>query len=265
MYFNFLIFMLLVFDVGNTNISVAVCNGDKIIHKWRIVTSNIENYEDLNIIMSELFKMEHIELSIISNAIMSSVVLGIDEIISEFCFKKNIKLMKLCDNNLNINFDSVVPNWKGYIGEDIICNIVAGKKKFKENFIIIDMGTAITFDIAGKNGLHIGEVIVPDINIALKSMTKNCSLLGNESNKFKYQDFVIGRNTEEAINGGLFFGYIGLIRNIVEKIKEEYGKEMKACLTGGISNIFLHHLNFVNEVDKNLTIKGLIEIWKDNV
>ena len=107
MCFNFLIFMLLVFDVGNTNISVAVCNGDKIIHKWRIVTSNIENYEDLNIIMSELFKMEHVELSIISDAIMSSVVPGIDEIISEFCFKKNIKLMKLRDNNLNINFDSV--------------------------------------------------------------------------------------------------------------------------------------------------------------
>ena len=88
---------------------------------------------------------------------------------------------------------------------EFICNIVAGKKKFKENFIIVDMGTAITFDIAGKDGFHIGEVFVPDINIAMDSMTKKCSLLKNENTKFKYQDFVIGKTTREAINGGIFY------------------------------------------------------------
>lgn len=256
--------MLLVFDVGNTNISIAICNKDEVLYKWRVVTSTVENYLDLDIIISELFKMEKIEFSIISDAIISSVVTGIDKIVSEFCFKKNIKLIKLSDKNTKIEFSSVVDNWREVVGQDIICNVVAGRKKFVENFIIVDMGTTITFDIVGENGLHIGEVIVPDINIALESIINNCSLLKCESTKFKYQDFVIGKNTKEAINGGIFFGYVGLIKNIVEKIKEEYDHEMIVCLTGGISNIFLHHLKFINEVDKNLTIKGLIEIWKNN-
>lgn len=256
--------MLLVFDVGNTNICIAVYDGEKIIHKWRVVTSTIENCRDLDIIMSELCRVENFELSNISEAVISSVVTGICEIVSEFCLNKNIKLLKLKDTNTKIDFESVVSNWRKVVGEDIICNVIAGKKKFKENFIIIDMGTAITFDIVGENGLHIGEVIVPDINIALESMIGNCSLLRNESDKFEYQDFVIGRNTKEAINGGIFFGYIGLIKNIVEKIKEEHGHDMKICLTGGISNIFLHHLHFINEVDKDLTMNGLIEIWKYN-
>lgn len=256
--------MLLIFDVGNTNISLALYNGKEILNKWRIVTDSIRSSDDLNIILTELFSIEKINFSSITDSIISSVVTRINKIVSDFCSKKKIKLMKLSDPNININFQSIVKNYRGIVGEDIICNIVAGKKKFKENFIIVDMGTAITFDIAGKNGFHIGEVFVPDINIAMDSMTKKCSLLKNENTKFKYQDFVIGKTTREAINGGIFWGYIGLIENIIKKIKEEIGHDMTVCLTGGISNIFLHHLPFIEHIDKDLTIEGLIEIWSNN-
>ena len=257
--------MLLVFDVGNTNICVALYNKEKILQKWRIVTESIKSSEDLEIILTELLNLEKIDFSKISEFIMSSVVKRITNIVSELSIKKNKKLLKLSDPSTKIDLQSITgDDYRNIVGEDIICNIIAGKKKFKENFIIVDMGTAITFDVVGKNGFHVGEVIVPDINIALETMVDKCCLLNKEDSKFKYQDFVIGKTTKEAINGGIFWGYIGLIKNIIKKIKREMNCEMEVCLTGGISNIFIHHLPFINNVDPDLTLNGLIEIWKYN-
>lgn len=257
--------MLLVFDVGNTNICVALYDKNKILHKWRIVTESIRNSEDLNIILTELLNLEKIKFSQISEFILSSVVKKITNIISELSIKKSKKLLKLSDPSTKIDFQSVTgDNYRNIVGEDIICNVIAGKKKFKENFIIVDMGTAITFDVVGKNGFHIGEVIVPDINIAMETMVNKCCLLKKEDARLKYQDFVIGKTTSEAINGGIFWGYVGLIKNIIIKIERELNCKMEVCLTGGISNIFVHHLPFINNVDLDLTINGLIEIWKYN-
>lgn len=254
--------MILFLEVGNTNIVAALSDGEKIIYTWRIITETINSPKDFETVIFQLFNLNFTETPSIETVVFSSVVSRFDGLFEEFCLKNKMKILSLKDKNIKIDFETKAEN-PSEVGEDIICNIIAGKKIFEENFIVIDMGTATTFDIAGKNGVHIGEVIVPGAKIMSKSLKENCDLL-NDLTKIDYQPTILALNTEMAINAGIFYGYVGLIKEIIARIKKEYGEEMKVCLTGGMSNVFMFYLDFIENVFPNLTIMGLMEIWKEN-
>ena len=254
--------MLLVFEIGNSKINVAIFKDEEIFKKWKIIDSSIQTIEDFDIIFKKLLSLERIELTDITDVVISSVVPEIQKIIKSFLKLNNMQYLSLDNEKINFNITSPAKDIKE-IGKDILANITAGKERFKENFVIIDLGTAITFDIVGKAGVHIGEVIVPGIILATRALNEHCISLP----KIKFiepQDNIIGKSTIPALNGGIFYGYIGMITNIVEKIRTELDFEPRFYMTGGLAELLINDLPFVSGFYPNLTVEGVKLIWEKN-
>ena len=151
---------------------------------------------------------------------------------------------------------------KNQVGSDRIANAVGAYKKYKTNTIVLDFGTATTFDIVTKNGSYNGGIIAPGVNLSLKSLVRSADQIPIFS--IKKQKKIIGKNTVEALRSGFYWGYVGLINNIVSKIETETKKKYKIIFTGGYADLFKTSIIRSFKIDKNITIDGIIEIFKKN-
>ena len=149
------------------------------------------------------------------------------------------------------------------MGSDRIANAVGVYKKYKLNCIVLDFGTATTFDVVTKNGIYNGGIIAPGINLSLKSLVKSANQIPIFS--IKKQDKIIGKNTVEALRSGFYWGYVGLINNIILKIEKETKKKYKVIFTGGYADLFKTSIKRPFTIDKHITIKGIIEIFRANI
>jgi len=254
--------MILTVDIGNSNVVLAFFKEEEIVYNCRFITrkdeKTSENYEKE---IKDFFQQNNIKNSDIEGLVISSVVPEITDIVKKALEFLSVKTLLVGDDDVNLNIKFQINDSKK-VGSDILMNIVAGKKMFGENFIIVDMGTATTFDIAGKNGDFIGVVIAPGVKLSCKALTDGCSKLPEF--RIELPETSIGTNTKEAMNAGIYFGHIGAIKGITDRIKAEYGQDMKICLTGGMSYKFGKNMNFVDEIDPNLTLKGLKLVWDMN-
>ena len=151
---------------------------------------------------------------------------------------------------------------KNSVGSDRLANAVAAFKKYRSNCIIVDFGTATTFDVVKKEGVYDGGVIVPGIDVSIKSINNSTSKL--PIIKLKKTKIIIGKNTKEALISGFFWGYSGIISNLIKKIEKSSNKKYKIIFTGGYSNIFQGIYKSKVTIDKNLTLEGIAEILKMN-
>ena len=151
---------------------------------------------------------------------------------------------------------------KNQVGSDRIANAVGVYKKYKSNCIILDFGTATTFDVVTKNGSYNGGIIAPGVNLSMKSLVKVADQIPNFL--LKKQKKIVGKNTVEALRSGFYWGYLGLINNIIFKIEKETKKKYKIIFTGGYANLFKKSIIRSFTIDKNITIKGIVEIFKEN-
>lgn len=163
---------------------------------------------------------------------------------------------------MNLHIDIQLKN-KNEVGADRLINAVAAYKKFGGNLIIVDFGTATTFDIVGKNGEYLGGVIAPGINLSLKALHDMTAQLPKIS--IKSQKNVIGKTTIEAMNSGVYFGYISLVEGMIAKIENELGYETIKIITGGLSEIFKEPLrNLIQHHEPDLTLDGLKIAYETN-
>ena len=160
---------------------------------------------------------------------------------------------------LNIKID--LKN-KKIVGADRIVNTVAVKKLYKTPALVIDFGTTTTFDVINNFGNYVGGLITPGINLSLENLFNKTSKLPLV--KFEKRNNVIGKNTKDAIQNGLYWGYIGLVSFIIKKIQTKFKKKLFCISTGGLSKIISKDIKQINVVNDNLTIHGLIEIYKLN-
>ena len=255
--------MILTIDMGNSNIVLSFFKNDKLIKSFRLLTDKEQNEKYYENKLIEAFKENNINLNNIKGIVFSSVVPVLTDTLLKSLKIFNKKIISLNDKNTKTNI-KIRENITRKIGTDIICNIVAGKKLFKENFIIVDMGTATTFDIAIKDGEYVGSIIIPGIKMLAESFHERIKHLPLV--EIKKPEHFIGNTTEESINSGIFYGYLGTIKEIIKQIKNEYkNTKFKICSTGGLSNLFLDkELKFFNKNISNLTDIGLNEIWKIN-
>ena len=172
-----------------------------------------------------------------------------------------IKLREIKEKNINKIVKINIKN-RNQIGSDRIANAVGVYKKYKSNCIVLDFGTATTFDVVTKNGIYNGGIIAPGVNLSLNSLIKSADQI--PAFLIKKQKKVIGKNTLEALRSGFYWGYTGLINNIISKIEKETRTKYKIIFTGGYANLFKTSINRSFNIDKNITIKGLIEIFKEN-
>jgi len=242
--------MIIVGDIGNTETKVCLINkSNKIIKKIIIKTKNINN-NSLSVLLTK-FKLSKMN---IKKVLFCSVVpKAFNQIKKIFYQKLKIKIYELKDLDLK-KMINIKVNYK-QIGSDRLANAlsVIGEKK---NYIILDFGTATTFDVLVKKNYY-GGVIAPGVKLSLKTLSEKASLI--PSINLKKPKKVIGQNTINAVRSGFFWGYAGLIDNIVNLIKKETKKSFEIIITGGFSNLFKKSIKAKVTLNKDITINGLIK------
>tara|TARA_B100000287_G_scaffold213798_1_gene201763 strand:- start:672 stop:1415 length:744 start_codon:yes stop_codon:yes gene_type:complete len=245
--------MYVIGDIGNTETKICVYSTQKKILKKIILKSSLISNSYLKKNLSPIFKKN----VVIKKIVFSSVVPKIFKLI-KFFLLKNFKLKVFEIKELNVNKLIKISVNKKQIGSDRLCNAV-GINDNKNNYIIVDFGTATTFDVIIKNN-YLGGVIAPGVLLSLNTLTSKASLI--PSLKLKKVKNVLGKNTISAVRSGFYWGYIGLVENIIDKISKHTKKKYKLILTGGYSHLFIKSIKRKAYIDKDITIKGLLKITK---
>ena len=246
--------MYIIGDIGNTEVKICLIdNNFKIKKKINIKTKEINNIKIKYNLRSILKKGAKIK-----NIIFSSVVPTVFKQFSSFFnYNLRIKIIEIKKLNLKKLIDIKVN--RKQVGSDRLANSIAAIDK-KNNYIIIDFGTATTFDVI-LNYKYLGGIISPGIHLSLKSLSSRASLIPKIN--LKKISYVIGKNTNEAVRSGFYWGYAGLIENMIKLIKRQTKSNFKVILTGGLADLYKNSINAKCSVDKDLTIKGIIKITKN--
>ncbi len=246
--------MKIIGDIGNTEVKICLINNNfRIKKKINIKTIEIDNYKIKNKLKYFIKYKNNVD-SIIFSSVVPEVYVKLSNFFKLNFKKKIIEIKKLKLSNLiNISVN------KKQVGSDRLANSIAAIDK-KNNYIIIDFGTATTFDILLKDK-YLGGVISPGINLSLRTLSKRASLIPLIN--LKKISNVIGKNTNEAVRSGFYWGYAGLIDNIIKLIKRQTKSDFRVILTGGLANLYKKSINTKCIVDQDLTIKGIIKITKN--
>ncbi len=248
-------------DIGNT--VTKVCSIDTKTFKIKKIIYFNSNKTYSTKFLKKIFKKIVNKNLFIKSALFSSVVP-----------KNEIFIRKFLKKNYNINFKEIkeqsirkivkinIKN-KKQVGSDRIANAVGVYKKYKNNCIVLDFGTATTFDVIRKNGTYDGGVISPGVNLSIKSLAKFADQIPIFS--LTKPKKIIGKNTKEALRAGFFWGYVGLINSIISKIEKETKLKYRIIFTGGYADLFKTSIIRPFKIDKNITICGIIEIFKNNI
>ena len=243
---------ILLIDIGNTETKFYLY--EKKFTKKIKINSDRLNFNYLN----KKLKFLNNKKILIDTIICSSVVPNLLNNLKKF-FKKriNCNIIELKQKNLNKLIKIKINKYQ--VGSDRLANALS-VADLKKNFIIIDFGTATTFDVIIKNQ-YMGGVIAPGVRLSLDTLIKKASLIKPLS--LKKIKSIVGKNTKEAVRSGFYWGYIGLINNIIRLIIEKYKKNFNIILTGGFSHLFRKSLKYKTKVDKDLTIKGLLKLTRN--
>ena len=247
----------LIIDIGNTNIDFV--NFNKLTNKY----SNKFTVDTPDIIKGRLGSVnKKIKKNFYKGALCSSVVPNAFNKLKKILKTKNVHLNEIKDRNLDLPIKIKLRKPK-QVGSDRVVNAIAAFKIYKKNSIIIDFGTATTFDVIVKN-TYVGGMITPGINLSLKVLKEATAKL--PLIKLKKTNKYIGKDTVSAMNNGMYWGYIGLIKELVQKIIKETKKKYLVIFTGGLANIFFSSFPFKDKViDQQITLKGIAETLKFNL
>ena len=254
--------MLLVFDVGNTNIVMGVFNGSELVADWRISTKRDRTSDEYGIILKDLFAVANLDMSSVEAAVISTVVPPLTFVIERAC-KKYLNNTPLVvgpgiKTGLPINYEN-----PREVGADRIVNAVAGIEFYGSPLIIIDFGTATTYCAINSKGEYLGGAIAPGIGISMEALFMRAAKLPRV--ELMKPASIIGRNTVTSMQSGIFFGYVGQVDEIIKRMKKELGGEVTAVATGGLAGLISQESKEIDHVDHNLTLTGLRLIYERNL
>ena len=246
----------LIGDIGNTNIKICKINKNfKIIRTYLFETKNKNLKRDMSKKLRKISKKNTNK-----KVLFSSVVPSVYKNILKICENNRLKVFEIKKFNLKKIMKFKVKKYS-QLGSDRIANAIGAYHKFKTNCIVIDFGTATTFDVIKKNGVYNGGVIAPGIKLSIDNLFASAALLPMfKLNKYPKN---YGKNTHEALSSGFFWGYEGLINNIIKKIIKKNGINFKIVLTGGYSYLFKNRLIKKAKIENDITMQGIIKIYKD--
>ncbi len=246
----------LIGDIGNTNIKIC-----KINKNFKIVNTYIFQTKNLDLEKQIIKKLKKItKKNTYKNILFSSVVPKVYRKIQKILKRKKLKTFEIKKFNLKKIMKFKVKKYS-QLGSDRIANAIGAYQKFKTNCVVIDFGTATTFDIVKKDCVYDGGVIAPGIKLSIENLFSSTALLP----MFKLQNYPknYGKNTKEALASGFFWGYEGLINNIIKKILKKNGINFNIVLTGGYSYFFKNRLIKKAKIENDITMQGIIKIYKE--
>lgn len=247
--------MLLVIDVGNTNIVLGIYSGQRLVCHWRIHTERNSTEDEFNVLIMSLFANDGITAGDIHQTIISSVVPPMVGILDAFC----LKYLGRAPHWVDPKTSGVMPirySNPAEVGADRIVNAVAAYERYQSALIVIDFGTATTFDAISKDGAYLGGAISPGIMISAEALFQKASKLPRVE-IFKKPASVIGTDTISSIQSGIICGYAGLVDGMVARMREELGGSVKTVATGGLAPLIQASSTSIEAVVPELTIEGL--------
>jgi type III pantothenate kinase len=253
--------MLLALDVGNSNITIGVFDGPKLERHWRLRTVHDQTSDEWGILLRNLFALGSLDLDRIRGIVVASVVPPLDSLLAEmgrrYFSREPFFITPQTDTGLTVLYDN-----PREVGADRIVNSVAALHKYGGPCVVVDLGTAITFDAVSAKAEYLGGVICPGVGMSVQGLFTRTARLPLVD--FREPDTVIGTNTVASMQSGLYYGAIGMIDGILERLKAQLGPETKAVATGGQAELITRGSRYLKEVDDDLTLEGLYLIWQRN-
>jgi len=254
--------MLFVIDIGNTNTVLGVYHDERLIHSWRVKTEHKATEDEFHILVGNLFTFGNIHIKDIQQTIASCVVPPMMGILDAFCHKY-LNHSPLWVNARNVSMPICLKN-PDEVGADRLVNAIAAYHRYGGNLVVIDFGTATTFDCISSKGEYLGGAISPGIMIASEALFMNASKLPRVD-IYLPPDHIIGKDTAESIQSGIIFGYAGLVDGIVKRIYKEMDNDPTIIATGGLAPLMANVSECIKHVEPDLTLEGLRLIAQNKI
>jgi len=254
--------MLMAIDVGNTNTVFAIHDGTKWVAQWRSHTDSTRTADDYAVWLSQMCRMEGIPFGEIDGCVISTVVPQ-----AQFNFRNlarrylNTEPMFIGSSEVDLGVEVRIARPE-QAGADRIVNAVGAHAAYDGALIVVDSGTATTFDVVAADGGFEGGIISPGINLSLKALHDAAASLPRIA--IQKPPRVIGQDTVSAMQSGIFLGYVDLIDGLIRRIKAEYGQPMSVVGTGGVASLYEGHSQEIDIYDPDVTIRGLLEVYRRN-
>jgi type III pantothenate kinase len=260
--------MLLAINANNTNVKFAVYDGEKpvgahAIGDWRIKTEVGRTADQYVVWLNQLMMMAGLDLKQIDAAIIASVVPHSLFDLTKLCeHHLKTKPMIVGDPSIKLGIQVKMDIPVSTVGADRLANAVGGHIAYRKPLIIVDFGTATTFDVADGDGNYLGGAISPGINLSVEILHSATAMLPRIA--VERPGRVIGKSTTEAMQSGIFWGYVGLVEGMVQRITKEFGSDLVVVATGGLAPLFVGATSVLHHLDPDITMRGLVEIYRRN-
>jgi type III pantothenate kinase len=253
--------MLLAIEQGNTNTLFAVHDGDEWVAQWRTATHANRTADEYAVWLSQLLAMRGLAIGQLDGCIISSVVpqsiFNLRNLSRRYLSVEPLVI----GDNVDLGMTARITK-SSEAGADRLVNAIGAHLVYPGDLIVIDSGTATTFDVVAADGAFEGGLIAPGINLSLQALHEAAAMLPRIA--IQKPDRVIGKDTVSNMQSGVFWGYVALIEGLVARIKTEWGKPMTVIGTGGVASLFEGATESIDRFDPDLTIRGLLEIWRRN-
>lgn len=252
--------MLLAIDAGNTNVVFALLDGREIKARWRIATDPRRTADEYAVWLSQLLALEGFDRSDVTGVILGTVVpraLHNLQVLASKYFKTEAMIAGA--DGWPIRLDVEEPQ---NMGADRALNIIAAHDKHPGDLIVIDFGTATTFEVADYEGNYKGGIIAPGINLSLDALVSAAAKLPRVAIEAPQSASVIGLNTADQMHIGIYWGYIAMIEGLLARVKAQIGRPVKVIATGGLAVLFEKHTDAFDAIEPDLTIQGLAILWE---